>query len=250
MIQINKVHELNHDYLILSEDFINKTEDFRFRMLLSNCIDGVIPLQTRTLNGKKEAFFDVTEKEPISESFSGRKIGRAEIKELFGEILKVSVGIERFLIDEGNLIMRPEMIYRNLKDGCFEFVCVPDLNEEGSAKNESLTELMRFLSERIDTEDEVLTECVYGLFDMVVLNNVSVATLYEVLTSELREITIAGDGNEDPLAGKEERSMEKTEKTEKKKRMYIPSWKEFGAVAMCIAGLLLLGTNLVTVITH
>ncbi len=246
MIQINKVHELNHDYLILSEDFIKKTEDFRFRMLLSNCIDGVIPLQTRTLNGKKEVFFDVTEKEPISESFSGRKIGRAEIKELFGEILKVSVGIERFLIDEGNLIMRPEMIYRNLKDGCFEFVCVPDFSEDGSGKNESLVELMRFITERIDTGDEVLTECVYGLFDMVVLNNVSAATIYEVLTSELREIKIVEESN-DLLAEKEEKVMEKKEK---KTRRYVPTWKELGAVAMCLTGLALLGTNLFTVIAH
>ena len=247
MKKIESVHELNHDYLVLSPEFVKKTEDFRFRMLLSNCINGVVPMQLRTVNGQKEAYFDVTEKEPISESFAQRKIGRAEVRELFGEILKVSVAIERFLIDEGNLIMRPEMIYRNLKDGSFEFICVPDYNEGGSGRNESMTELLRFLSGRVDITDEELAECVYGLFDMVVLNNVSVATLYEVLTSELREIKIAEEDIIDPLAEKEETEMEKQKP---KKKIYLPCWQEFGAVAMCLAGLALVGTGLFSMVVH
>ncbi|MCR5279386.1 MAG: DUF6382 domain-containing protein [Lachnospiraceae bacterium] len=238
MFQIETENELNKTYLKISGDVGDKTDDFRFRMLLSNCIDGIIPMQFRSINGEQELYFEITEKEPISKSFDSRIVGRDEIRELFGEIMKVVVSIERFLIDEGSLILSPEYIYRNLRTGRFEFICIPDTGEERRG-NETLVELMSFLTGKADAADEKLTEALYGLYDMAVLSNVSLATMYEVLMSELREIKPVEETKPEIITIKEDTDMDK-----KKKKFYIPSWKELGAVAMCLGGLAIVGTNL------
>lgn len=245
MYQIESIRELNRKYVRVTGNVVNNTDDFRFRMLLSNCIEGVIPMQFRSINGEKELYFDVTEKESLEESIIPSVMGRTEVRELFGEMMKVSVAAERFLIDEGSLIMRPDMIFRNLRTGKYEFLCIPDPEEDDRRGNSYATDFMRFLAGKIDTSDEVLTESVYSLYDMAVLGNVSISTMYEILMGELREIKFAEALPIEPAAVKEEQDMKKP-----KRKFYVPSVKELGAVAMCIGGLALVGTNLFSIIVH
>lgn len=251
MIQSKKIHELNHNYLIISGDFAEKSDDFRYRMLLSNCIDGIIPMQIRVINGKRELYFDVTDKESLSDYYEIKQAEREDVQDLFRQILKVSTGIERFLIDEGNLIMRPEMIYRNLKDGSYEFICVPKDREEG--ENEPARDLLRFLMGKINTSDEVLTECVFGMYDMTSFGNVNFSTLYETLTGELRGVQISDVNAEktvvrDPVVETVNEPLKEMHGDSVEPRskfpVYIPSFKECGAVFMCLLGLFLIGTNI------
>ncbi len=244
MYRIEPINELNRKYIRVTGDVLSQTDDFRFRMLLSNCIEGIIPMQIRSINGEREIYFDVTDREPLEKTAEAPVFGRTEIRELFGEIMKVSVGIERFLIDENSLIMKPDMIFRNLKTGKYEFVCVPDVSSPERCSNGTLVDFMRFIVSRIDTSDEVLTESVYGLYDMAVLDNVSISAMYEILMGELREIKFAPDPQSEIRAVKEEQDMKK------KKKFYIPSFKELGALAMCLGGLALVGTNLFSIIVH
>lgn len=244
MYKIEPIRELNRQYLKVTGDVVFQTDDFRYRMLLSNCIEGIIPMRIRSINGQREICFDVTGRESLENGAGPAVMGRTEVKELFGEIMKVSVGIERFLIDEGSLIMKPDMIYRNMKTGKYEFVCVPDISEEDRRGNDTLVEFMRFIVGKIDTGDEVMTEALYGLYDMAVLGNVSLATMYEILMGELREIKFVPGPQTEIRAVKEEQEMKK------KKKHYIPSWKELGALAMCLGGLALVGTNLFSIIVH
>ncbi len=250
MIQSKKIHELNHNYLIISGDFAEKSDDFRYRMLLSNCIDGIIPMQIRVINGKRELYFDVTDKESLSDYYEIKQAEREDVQDLFRQILKVSTGIERFLIDEGNLIMRPEMIYRNLKDGSYEFICVPKDREEG--ENEPARDLLRFLMGKINTSDEVLTECVFGMYDMTSFGNVNFSTLYETLTGELRGVQISDVNAEksvlqepecDPVTESFKESTGEVPELRRKHPVYIPSLKEFGAAFMCLLGLFLIGIS-------
>ena len=245
MTELETIHELNKTYLKLPKESSEHLDDFRFKMLLSNCIEGIIPMQLRSINGEQEVIFDVTEKESIRKTLDARVAGRDEIRELFGEIMKVSAGIERFLIDEGCLVLRPEMIFRNLRTGKLEFICVPDPDGEEKRGNDTLTEFMRFLAEKIDTSDETLTESVYRLYDTAVLSNVSLSTMYEMLMSDLREIKQVGIIQPEIITEKEVVDMNK-----KKKKFYIPSWKELGAVAMCLGGIALVGTNLYSFIVR
>ncbi|MCR5310276.1 MAG: DUF6382 domain-containing protein [Lachnospiraceae bacterium] len=246
MIQTKTIHELNHTYLIITGDCIEKTDDFRYRMLLSNCMEGVIPMQIRVINGEREVYFDITEREPVAEYYKGRPAGRDDIRLLLEAVFRVSSNIEKFLIDEGNLIMRPELIYRNVKSGGFEFICFPDNEREGGIKEEPAKELMRFLTGCVDTGDELLTECIYGLYDMAAFKNVNFATLYETYMGEMKETKLTKESPEE----EQQENWESVLPPEKGRKIYIPSLKEWGAALLGVTGMALIGLNLYSSFLH
>ncbi|MBP5152899.1 MAG: hypothetical protein ILP13_08315, partial [Lachnospiraceae bacterium] len=225
MFQTKTIHELNHTYLIITGSSIEKTDDFRYRMLLSNCMEGVIPMQIRVINGEREIYFDITEREPAAEFYKSRQAGRDDIKSLLEAVFRVSSNIEKFLIDEGNLIMRPELIYRNVKTGGFEFICFPGNDLKDGEKEEPAKELMRFLTGCVDTSDELLTECIYGLYDLAAFKNVKFATLYENSMGEMKETKLS----EEPPEEERPENWESVLPPEKARKIYIPSLKEWGA---------------------
>ncbi len=230
-MQIQMMYELNHTYMVVSGEEIEKCEDFRYKMLSANVIKGLLPLEFRRINNEKRIYIDVTGKESLLNLMNVRRAGTEDIKELFDSIYLISGEMQRFLIGETDVIMRPEMIFKNLTTGDYEFICIPLIEEENSL-NEGMKALMHFLLMHINENDESLVNTMYQINDMYETGKPKFSLVYEFFVEETR------------VEEEEEEAPVEKEYEEKKFSSYIPGLKEILALALCISGIVLVGVNL------
>lgn len=226
------IYEMNHTYMVVSGEEIEQGEDYRYRMLSSNMIKGLLPLEVRRINNEKRLFIDLTGKETFLSCYNSRKITRDEIKRLLEAVYLISDEMERYLIGETDISLSPEMILRNMTTNQYEFVCIP-LVENEEVKNEGLSALMHFLMMHIDNDDEELVEAVYSISDMYETGIQKISEVYEYFVEKT--------GSKEEL--KEVIAEERIEITSKRKR-YHPSAKEWGTLGVGIAGLILITVNI------
>ena len=231
-MQIQMMYEMNKTYMVVSGDEIYKTEDFRYKMLSSNDIKGILPLQVRSINNEKRLYIDVTGKESILNYFNCHMATREEIKKLFEAIYVISDGIARFLIRETDVILRPEMIFRNLATGEYEFVCIPLKEDESGNKNEGMKALLQFLMMHLDNTNASLVNAIYTISDMYEKGNPKFSLCYEYFTEETHEEPKEEVTNEEEVI---------TEITTPRKKVYVPSKKEIMAATFVVVGILLIG---------
>lgn len=233
-MQIQMVYELNHTYMIINAEEAAKADDFRYRMLRANNIRGVLPFEIRHIDNKDKLFVDVTGKESLYTSINYREANRDELRRLFEAIYVISSAMSKYLIDEPDIMMSPEMVFRDVKTGEYEFICIP--RENISSENEGMKSLLRFIMMHLDNKDEKLVEAVYAMNDLYETGIPKFSVAYDMFAEKVKEEAIP-DIVEVPV---EEVLVER----KKKRKPYIPTFWEIAAAAMCLFGLVLIGYNM------
>lgn len=234
-MQIQMIYELNHTFMSVSGDEIEDFKDYRYRMLDLNKVKEILPLEIRSINNEKKLYVDVTGKENALNYFNCKLANREEVRKLFEAIYVISDYMGRFLINETDIILRPEMIFRDMKTGEYEFVCIPLRECEG--ENEGMKALVQFLMMHLDNSDDKLVTAVYSVNDMYMTSTPKFAIAYDLFANHIME-------EYEAEKHEEEIYEEETVTEEKERRIYFPSLKELGAFALCLVGIILLGYNL------
>lgn len=226
-------YEMNKAFLKVMGEELERKEDYRTKMLENNEILGLIMSVNRTIDGEKISYYDVTDKESLFNYMIKRIADKEEIENLFRSIYRISKNLKEILIDEDNLLLDPELIFRNMRTGEYEFICVP--KREGYEK-EDIKKLLQFIMTRIDNTDEVLVETVFDLYNKSETSILKISVIYEQFSLAFKSDEI--------VCEEEEFEQIEEEKAKKHRKIYIPSWEEIGAYGLCILGIILIGVNL------
>lgn len=226
-------YEMNKAFLKVMGEELESKEDYRTKMLENNEILGLIMPVNRTIDGEKISYYDVTDKESLFNYMIKRIADKEEIENLFRSIYRISKNLKEILIDEDNLLLDPELIFRNMRTGEYEFICVP--KREGYEK-EDTKKLLQFIMTRIDNTDEVLVETVFDLYNKSETSILKISVIYEQFSLAFKSDEI--------VCEEEEFEQIEEEKAKKRRKIYIPSWEEIGAYGLCILGIILIGVNL------
>ncbi len=226
MNDINAVVEDNH--IIIRDYAPSENAGYKIKMLSENEIKGILPVETRRINDEKQIYIDITGRESLARYFESRLADSDEIEKLFGALYHISLEAERFLIEEEDLLLSPEMIFKNYITGDFDFICLPGEKENNCC---GMKELIRCLLMHLDNTNERLVKVMYSISQMYECSNPKCRVAYEYFCEEAFE-------KENVVETEEEL------KDDTKLGIYIPSFKEFLAAFMCLAGVSLLGINL------
>lgn len=251
MISTELCYELNHTYVALSGDGVKIEEDYRHKMLISNIIPGTLKPQYRQINNEKRMIFDISDKESLLNYFVSRTFTRQEVKSLFEAIYLVSTTLSKYLLEEGNILIRPDLIFKDVRNGKYEFICVPVKEEETEGK-ESIKNLLSFLITHLDNEDESLVRNVYGLYDMQEYGRLRYTTLYESTVKSLKDnrdivdemLDEAAKQYEELKANEPAIEDSKTALIKKKFERLFPTRKEIIVLCISVIGMLLIGLYL------
>ena len=242
MNKVELTYELNRTYMIIHTESAPEEDDFRYRMLKENRINGLLKVEYRRIDSNIDIMVDVTGKQTLLNYVAFKGADREEIRELFSAVHRISEEMERLLIDESGISLRPEMIFRDMKTGKYEFICDPQLSKEGE-KSDNLKALLQFLMQHIDVSDEQLVTTIYGLNDIAAFGALGYSALIEKYTEGMKPLKSTEDtsGEEDSEMFEDEPD---TEEEGGRIGIYIPSFKEIGAFSLCLAGLIMAGYNL------
>lgn len=160
MLQTEFIRSMNTNF---ERVLLNKQPEerrYQYCILSRGGIKGLLPASLRYLDGKAYLYYDITSKQNVAQLFGKRCITRDWMKDFIWNLGRIRQEMARFLLDEQNIIWYPEQVFQDLESNIFSFLYVPYHEEENGFR-----QLMEYLVERIDYEDELLVECVYKMYE-------------------------------------------------------------------------------------
>lgn len=160
MIEREFVRNLNCNYeRILLE---NKPEENRYQycIVTRGGIKGLLPCSLRYINGQAYLYYDISSTQNIVQLHADKHIGRQWMKDFLWGMQRIRQEMERFLLDDGNILWHPDEIFQDLEKNDFYFLYIPYY--EGDS---GFGQLMDYLVEHMDYEDTQLVEFVYKMHE-------------------------------------------------------------------------------------
>lgn len=159
-MQTEFVSSLHNNYERIHLDNRPDEKRYQYCILSRGGIHGLLPCDLRYINGDAYLYFDITSKQNLSQLFNKHKMGREWVKDFVWNLRGIRRELDRFLLDDGNILWFPEHIYQDLENNVFSFVYVPYLGEDNG-----FNKLLDFIVESMDYEDEELVDFVYKMYD-------------------------------------------------------------------------------------
>ncbi len=133
---------------------------YQYRMITRGGISGLLDCSMRNINGINFLYYDITSKQSIRDMFRKKKIDRKWMMRFIESIKKAASETYRFLLDFGNIIWEPELVFQDLDGSAPEYIYLPYCDQDAG-----FGKMMDFLIERLDYADEKLVETVYKMYD-------------------------------------------------------------------------------------
>lgn len=238
MIIYNLTTELNRTFLTA----VTETEvynDYRYKMLTDNCIEGILPLEMRNVNGECKIYYDISEKESFIRNLMRRDLNLSDLLLLTENMMRVSGKMREYLLEESSIVFEPDLIFLNTKTGKYEFISIPGHLRNEEEKREDLINLLQNIISHVNPEDEDAVEASYAIYEMAVSGPVLAKTLYETVKSYDRQVI--DRTYEDEVCEEEEDLPEEEYEDVPKNIRYKPSLIEWLSMGFAAAGFLCIG---------
>jgi len=160
MLQTEFVRNLNCNYERILLDVNPENKRYQYCILSRGGIKGLLASSLRYINGQAYLYYDISSKQNVVQLYSTKPLTRKWLKDFLWSFRRIREELSRFLLDEQHILWFPQEIFRDLESDAFFFLYVPYYEEDNGFKN-----LLEFMVEHIDYDDEELVECVYRMYE-------------------------------------------------------------------------------------
>ena len=156
-MEISIKQELSKTYLIAEEKGFYRP-DFRFRMLLSNKIKGLLACSENNIDDRIRIYFDITGKTSLKDYCEENGIRSELIRQIVTELLVLEEECSEYMMNMDNISLDPERVF--VENNSVFFCCFPwKCKEIKSSFHELIIELM-------DYGDRKDKECMKLLYEL------------------------------------------------------------------------------------
>lgn len=160
MLNTEYIRSLNANYERLLLEQKPEEKKYQYCMISRGGIKGLLPCSLRYIDGEAYLYYDITSRQNIAQLFDKKPMTRQWVMDLLWNMRRVRQEMSRFLLEESNLIWFPKHIYQDLEKKEFYFLYVPYCTQ-----NTGFDELMEYLVEHVDYQDEGLVEYIYKAYE-------------------------------------------------------------------------------------
>ncbi|MCH5338372.1 MAG: FHA domain-containing protein [Acetatifactor sp.] len=165
MFQTEYLKNLNSNYERILLDKKPEENRYQYCILSRGGIKGLLPFSLRYINGLAYLYYDISSKQNVAQLFNTRCVTRQWMKDFLWSMQQIQQELGRFLLDDSNVLWYPEQIFQDLESNLFSFLYIPYYEGESS-----FGQLMDFLVEHVDYNDEVLADCVFHMYEQLERN--------------------------------------------------------------------------------
>ena len=153
--------DINGNYLVLYETEEPDTTSYQVRMLVGNIVPSVLKCKVQGIDGQFMVCFDITSKQSVAILYEEKKIGYEDLRMILGGFVQGMEEMSEYLLNPGNLVVKPEYMYVDLEKRQLYFCYLPGYEEDVRQKFQELTE---YILPRLDHEDQKAVMLGYGVY--------------------------------------------------------------------------------------
>ncbi len=182
MLEAEVVHDIKKNYLVIQG---TEEKQYMIQMLDGNSVKGLLELDVRILDNKRQYYYDITGKETLVQKSLKAKWRKGDVIQVVSNILDALGRAREYLLWPDHFVLKPEYIYRQMETGEV-FLCYTWSYEQNI--NEQLTELFSYFLEQVDYADREAVELVYRLYDISREENCTLQRLWSGFSMDRKEI--------------------------------------------------------------
>lgn len=155
---------MNHNYLILSTYQFFDTEEeesYMTRMLLTNQIQGLLPVVCRHSGGEKQYCYEINSLQSLYSLYEKQEIDYEVLHKLLEGCIRCFERLEEYLLDGSQILLLPEYIYLHMDTKEPFFVCYPDSDTD---VRKAFQKLIDYLLTKIDHTQEQAVWLAYQVY--------------------------------------------------------------------------------------
>ncbi len=182
-IRVEYKREMNRNYMVAIPEG-RQEAGYAIRMLSENPIPGFLPFQEKKINGDVRYYYDITSKQPLERILEYRNLTGEELRHLVSDLVFSLRQMERFLLDESQVILKPEYIY--VEPDVFKcFFCLLP-GKKGDFPN-TLRDLSQYLLDHVNHEDGRAVILAFSIFKECKKENFGMEDIERCLQKPERE---------------------------------------------------------------
>lgn len=162
MLEAKYYRDYGHNYMILQCGQRVESRSYQYKILTSGKIDSILGCSVRHINGITYYYYDISSRTTLENLYRGKKMSYAQVKDFLYQLHEIYEKLAGYFMDETGLVLLPEHIYYNITDKKYIGLYYPDYRVEGNIYKP----LMDFLLEHIDTEDRMLADYMYNIYEL------------------------------------------------------------------------------------
>lgn len=155
--------DLAHNYMLIREETEEFRDTYELRILMSNRISGLLPIEIEQVNGVTVYRYDITSCQPFHAFCAGGRITADVLRSLYENLLDALLSFEDYLLDSRHLLLDPEYLFLRWEEKALQIPYVPfhekDVRESLIALTEAiLMQISNGLEESIVLACRILHE--------------------------------------------------------------------------------------------
>lgn len=153
--------DLLHSYLVIPMPDNSSDEAYCVSMLQANSIEGIINPEPRNIDNRVLYYYDITSKQSIETIYIKNTLKYNELKSLFTDLADLIEQTYEYLLNENDLILKPEHIYIDLTTGKASVSYLPGYNKNMGTQ---MTMLIEYLMNKVEYNDKDAVLYIYNLY--------------------------------------------------------------------------------------
>lgn len=174
------VRNANQNYLKLKCINEKNNASYQIEMIAHNRIKHLLKCKKQVIDNNIFLFYEITSMQNLESLSSKKEIDKLWLKDFLDSLKRVLKETKEYFLDVADILFVPQFLFWDMDNKEIRFVYYPYY---GKGLAEDLKELMEYLVQKIDYEQEELVEIVYELYERIeeAAGNIKVEQIISIL---------------------------------------------------------------------
>ena len=185
-IYLNKEYKRDgmNNYLVFQKE--ENASSLEMNMMINNQIEGVIPLEIRSLNGQEYLYYEINSKQSLQRLLQLVELKKEDLRKLFLDMIEILEEGRNYLLQLNHFYLSPETIFLDVSNRKLSLCFVPGYDNNVMKQIEGLIE---YFMNHINHQNQEVVVFIYGLYRLSKQDNFTLQDLKKNLGQQEEQCT-------------------------------------------------------------
>lgn len=225
-MEVSYKRQFSKSYMVIKAG--EKSHDIYQLMIITyNKILELLPIETTVTDGEISFWYDITGRQTLSDYLERKQVDSRLLLLLFQSLENAYKKLQEYLLEENQILLKPEYIYMDFEHRRIEFVYLPGWGKE---PRDSFQEMMELLLRKLNHGDKKAATMAYEMYQLSLQSELSFSEMMKRIAVLKEETGDAGiyhtrEQYVKPQEAPEEQDLDEQEKEEKIPKRFIDNEK-------------------------